>query len=280
MTNRALAFNQFSCRGLVLGELTELCADAGFQGLGLLIECVRELGPTKAHALLRNAGLHPTSLGVEFGVSGVDLEFGVFRRNQVLEAVEFAAELNVPLVIVLGGLGDDRTRSDALAQETEALMHIAERAVTIGARIAVEPLHPMYVALTPLTSVHDAIAIARSHPAIGVVVDTWHVIWSEVALERELIDVRPHLDVVHLSGAERAIPLSEERVMPGEGLPGLVDACASLAIDTDAVWEVEVFRTRATRGDLLRRPLLAARSARKLWSAIETTLEKVGGEYK
>ncbi|WP_235578942.1 MULTISPECIES: sugar phosphate isomerase/epimerase family protein [unclassified Rhodococcus (in: high G+C Gram-positive bacteria)] len=75
----------------------------------------------------------------------------------------------------------DRDLIGARARVPERLAELVPYALERGVRIALEPLHPMFVAdRAVISTLGQALAMAEPHPvkAVGVVIDTFHVWWD------------------------------------------------------------------------------------------------------
>jgi len=80
----------------------------------------------------------------------------------------------------MGGI-PDRDLVGARARVEERLALLVPYALERGVRIALEPLHPMFVAdRVVISTLGQALSMAEPHPAevVGVVVDTFHVWWD------------------------------------------------------------------------------------------------------
>jgi sugar phosphate isomerase/epimerase len=84
-------------------------------------------------------------------------------------------------VLVCGGMvGRDLDGSRAMVEA--AIAELAPYAGERGVRLGIEPLHPMFAAdRSVVSSLTQALGLAGriDHPAVGVVVDAYHVWWEE-----------------------------------------------------------------------------------------------------
>jgi len=238
------ALNQATTKYWPLDELVAGCADAGVRAVGLWREEVEEYGVQKAAALVHDAGLTVSSL----------CRGGFFDKpdwyDENRRALDEAAALGAPsLVLVSGGLSDGSRDVDAArAHIGEAIGRLVPHALSVGVRLAIEPLHPMFCSdRCVVSSLGQALDLAAPHPAeaVGVVIDTYHLWWDDQVWT-----------LIARAGQERRIACFQladwitplpEGVLLGRGLPGT--GCIELgrfaeAVDAagyDGFIEVEVF---------------------------------------
>lgn len=256
------SFNQATAKYWPLPDVVKGCAAQGVQHVGLWREPVAEHGLARSVSLVRDAGLTVTSL-CRGGFFGADDWFDDNRR-----AIDEAAELGAPaLVLVCGGLFG-RTLADARGRVADALAALAPHALDAGVTLAVEPMHPMFCAdRSVVASLAGALALCEPFPpaAVGIALDTYHVWWDERVFEL-IAEAGERIACFQL--ADWVVPLPAD-VLVGRGLPGtghvdfgpLVDAVAAAGY-TGPI-EVEVFNAElwARPGDeVLRDTITAYRS--------------------
>jgi sugar phosphate isomerase/epimerase len=181
-----LSINQETVKQWSLPELAEGCAASGVGSVGLWRAPVQEYGVERAARLMRDNGLTVTSLcrggfftAAEPGPLAVALD-----DNRA--AIDEAATLGTgTLVLVSGGLpAGDRDIAAARERVADAIGVLAPYAAERGVRLAIEPLHPMYASdRCVVSTLGQALDIAERFPAeqVGVVVDTYHLWWDDMA---------------------------------------------------------------------------------------------------
>jgi sugar phosphate isomerase/epimerase len=237
---KRFSFNQATAKYWPLVDVVEGCVAAGVQAVGLWREPVEEYGLGRSAKLVREAGLSVTSL-CRGGFFGADDWLDNNRR-----ALDEAAELGAPaLVLVCGGLFD-RSLAEARARVADGLEALAPHALDVGVTLAVEPMHPMFCAdRSVVASLAGALALCEPFPAkaVGIALDTYHVWWDERVFEL----IASHGDrIACFQLADWVVPLPAD-VLVGRGLPGkghvdfgpLLDAVAAAGY-TGPI-EVEVF---------------------------------------
>jgi sugar phosphate isomerase/epimerase len=236
------SFNQATAKYWPLVDVVKGCADAGVQSIGLWREPVEEYGLSRSAKLVREAGLSVTSL-CRGGFFGADDWLDNNRR-----ALDEAAELGAPaLVLVCGGLFD-RPLTEARARVAAGLEALAPHAMDVGVTLAVEPMHPMFCAdRSVVASLAGALELCEPFPAkaVGIALDTYHVWWDERVFEL----IAAHGDrIACFQLADWVVPLPAD-VLVGRGLPGTghVDFGPLLDAVTAAGYtgpiEVEVFNS-------------------------------------
>jgi len=181
-----LSVNQETVKQWSLPELAAGCAAAGIGSVGLWRAPVQEYGVERAARLMRDSGLTVTSLcrGGFFTAREPELRARALDDNRA--AIDEAAGLATgTLVLVSGGLPTgDRDIAGARERVAEALSVLAPYAAERGVRLALEPLHPMYASdRCVVSTLGQALDIAERFPAeqVGVVVDTYHLWWDDLA---------------------------------------------------------------------------------------------------
>lgn len=184
-----LSLNQKTVDSWSLREAIDGCVAAGLPSIGPWREPVLEVGVTTAADWLRDAGLRVSSVcrGGFFTTS--DPAEQRERHDDNRRALDEAAELGAPcLVLVPGGLpAGDRDLVGARARATAAVEELVPHALEVGVRLAIEPMHPIFAADRGVVStLAQALDMAEPLPveAVGVVVDTFHVWWEPGVAEQ------------------------------------------------------------------------------------------------
>ena len=175
-----LSLNQITTEPWSMEQTVTACERHGIGYIGAWRHKL-ESNAVKASSLIHAAGLQVSSLcrGGWFSAPTAAERQAMIADN--LRAIEEAATLGAPVLVMVAGPANGQTLDDA--RETffdgvAALLPAAEKAqVTLG----IEPLHPMYAAersvVTTLQQAND-LAERLNHPSVGVVVDAFHVWWD------------------------------------------------------------------------------------------------------
>jgi sugar phosphate isomerase/epimerase len=185
-----LSLNQKTVDGWSLREAIDGCVAAGLPSLGAWREPVAEVGVSTAAGWLRDAGLRVSSVCRGGFFTSSDAAEQRERHDDNRRALDEAAELGAPcLVLVPGGLpAHDRDLVGARERAAAAVAALVPHARAVGVRLAIEPMHPIFAADRGVVStLAQALDIAEPLPveAVGVVVDTFHV-WWEPGVEAQI----------------------------------------------------------------------------------------------
>lgn len=224
-----LSINQETVKQWSLPELAKGCAGFGIASVGLWRAPVQEYGVERTARLMREHGLTVTSLcrGGFFTASDPTERAVALDDNRA--AIDEAAALETgTLVLVSGGLpAGDRDIAAARERVADAIGELAPYAAERGVRLAIEPLHPMYAAdRCVVSTLGQALDIAERFPAdhVGVVVDTYHLWWDDLA-PAQIVRAGAGGRIACFQVADWVTPLPEG-VLLGRGQLG--DGCVDL----------------------------------------------------
>ena len=178
-----LSINRWTCRTTPIQEFLEATAANGIESVGLWRQDVEEVGLDALRRRADDAGLRVTSLcrGGFLTVAGGAERTAALDDNR--RAIDETLALGAPtLVMVVGGVTrEDKDIAAARARVAENIASLAPYAEDAGVTLSLEPMHPMFAADRAVLSTTDqALDIAEQvdSPAVGVVVDTYHVWWD------------------------------------------------------------------------------------------------------
>lgn len=213
-----LSLNTATVRGRGLPEVVDACARAGVPWIAPWREQLEALPAARAGRAIADAGLRVSSLcrGGFFPAASADERRA--RIDDNLLAIDEAATLgsNV-LVLVCGGV-PNRDLEGARQMVADGIAAIEPHARARGVRLGIEPLHPMFAAdRSVITTLGEANALAArlDSPAVGVIVDAYHV-WWDPRLREEIAAAARHTLGFHVS--DWIVPLPD--VLDGRGMMG------------------------------------------------------------
>ncbi len=183
-------------------------------------------------------------------------------RELLFEAADVLAPTFIKIASEAG------TRTTCSSRFIGPLRELASEAVEHGTRIAIETMPFSIISTVPMGA---EIVTACGHPAVGLLVDAWHVFRAGTSLDELRAALRPGMVFgVELNDAASAVKgptlfedTVEHRLLCGEGsfdLSGLITLLRDLGFD--GPWGVEIlsksFRALPVRAGLA----AAAESAR------------------
>src|SRR5947209_7251476 len=171
--------------------------------------------------LIRNAGLQVSSLCRGGWFSGPTAEE---RRQRIADnrlAIEQAATLGSPLLVLVCGPANGQTLDDARATVIDGIAEVLPDAEKAGVLLGIEPLHPMYAAdrsvVVTLKQAND-MAIQLASPAAAVVIDAFHI-WWDPEVWTEIQRARGRIAGFHVSDWSVPLPgILMGRSMMGDGV--------------------------------------------------------------
>ncbi len=228
----------------------EQYARAGVGGITVWRDALSGRDPAAVGRRISDAGLEAVSLCRGGFFPAVDR--GVRRKaiEENLRAVDEAAALGAPVVVLVCGADPEQALESSREQIAEGIIAVNERAREVGVRLAVEPLHPMYAdaksAINTMQSAND-LCDRVDDPNVGVAVDVYHVWWDPNATaEIKRCGTAGRLFAFHI--CDWRVPTSDlllDRALMGEGC---IDVPRFRRIvegsGFDGYREVEIFSTR------------------------------------
>jgi sugar phosphate isomerase/epimerase len=223
------SLNQATVKRASLAEAISATQRAGIQSIGVWREPVADIGVDAATRLIADSGLRVSSLcrgGFFTTPEGPERMAALDDNRRAIEETAALAEAGsdgsaAVLVLVAGGLPQgSRDLVGARERVRDALGALEPFAASAGVTLAVEPLHPMFAADRAVVStLGQAIDLAvQAGPAVGVVVDTYHVWWDPEVLEQ--IDRAGRLGrIASYQVCDWVTPLPAD-VLLGRGVPG------------------------------------------------------------
>ncbi|WP_271985855.1 sugar phosphate isomerase/epimerase family protein [Pseudoclavibacter terrae] len=191
-----LSINQATIKHASLREAIDATVRQGVQSIGLWREPVAEAGLVESARMLADSGLRFSSHcrgGFATMTEGPERRAALDdNRRAIDETATLAAAgadgSSASLIIVAGGIPEgSRDLVGARGRLEEAIAELAPEAHAAGVTLVLEPLHPMYASdRAVLSTLKQALDLADrvGSPAVGVVVDSFHVWWDPDAEEQ------------------------------------------------------------------------------------------------
>jgi sugar phosphate isomerase/epimerase len=239
-----LSFNQMTADPWSLEQVVRNCSATGIPYIGVWRH---KLGgdAEKASAMIRREGLRVSSLCRGGWFSAPTAEE---RRKRVADnrlAIQEAAVLGAPVLVIVSGPANGQTLEDARATVLDGLLEVLPDAEKTGVILGIEPLHPMYAAersvVVTLKQAND-LADQLSSSAAGVVIDAFHVWWDPEVIQ-QIAHAQGKIAGFHVS--DWPVPLSGilmGRALMGDGVIELRKLRQAVdATGYDGPIEVEIF---------------------------------------
>ena len=169
-------------------EAAKSFSDEGVKGITVWRDALSNRNIKQSGQLLRDHGLTIVSLcrGGFFPNREKEKRQAAIEDN--LRAIDEAAELGAPLIVLVCGADPSQSLEDSRKQIQEGIETILPQASAAGIKLAIEPLHPMYAdtrsAINTLAQANDMAAQINS-TYVGVAVDVYHL-WWDPFLEQEI----------------------------------------------------------------------------------------------
>lgn len=231
-----LAINELTTYRWSFEEDVLAVAQHGFEGIGLWRPKLMEYGIEKAVELLAEHRLSASSVSWAGGFTGSDGRSFHESLCDALDAVQTAAQVGAPTVILLSGGRNNHTKNHARRMILSAFNELSEAAQAVGVSLAVEPMHPgcgsEWTIVNDVRQTLDVIG-ALQGSNVGLVLDTYHLGFDPNILQW-LPDVVKHIRIVQM-GDGKHLPLGEQnRCLLGDGrvpLKSIVDVLIDCGYD-------------------------------------------------
>jgi sugar phosphate isomerase/epimerase len=169
-------------------EAIKYYAEQGVKGITVWRQALENRSTTEIGKLIRHNDLEIVSLcrGGFFPSLEDSRRRAAVKEN--IAAIEEAAELGAPLIVLVCGADPGQSLSESRIQIQEGIEAILPTAEKYGIRLAIEPLHPMYAdnrsAINTLQQANNMCSKINSS-YLGVTIDVYHL-WWDADLENEI----------------------------------------------------------------------------------------------
>lgn len=176
-----LCVHTITTKGWDLEEAVDRYANAGVSGITVWRQWLEGRDPGKAGESIRAAGLKVVSLCRGGFYPALEQK----SRDEAIEdnkkAIEDAAAMGAPLVVLVCGAVPGQSLVESRKQITDGIAATLPLAESLGIKLAIEPLHPMYAddrsAINSLASANQ-VCDELSHPLVGIAYDVYHLWWD------------------------------------------------------------------------------------------------------
>ena len=245
-----LCVHTITTKGWELEEAVERYAESGVSGVTVWRQWLEGRDPAEAGDRIRAAGLKVVSLcrgGFYPAFEEKDREEAIEENKR---AIEDAAALGAPLVVLVCGAVPGQSLVESRKQITEGIAATLPLAESLGVKLAIEPLHPMYAddrsAINTLASANE-VCDELNHPLVGIAYDVYHLWWDpDLEEQTKRTAQADRLFAYHVCDwMTPTTDLLNDRGLMGEGCIDLRGIRALVEKNGfDGMIEVEVFSNR------------------------------------
>ncbi|MGA2051908.1 MAG: sugar phosphate isomerase/epimerase family protein [Opitutales bacterium] len=249
-----LAIHTITTKPWSLEQACDHYVRAGVSGITVWREALEGRDPAAAGHRLTDAGLAVVSLARGGFFPARDAAGRQQAIDENRRCLDQAAALGAPVVVLVCGAVPGQPLAESRRQIAEGIAAVLPHARSVGVKLAIEPIHPMYAdvrsAVNTLKQANDL--AAQFDHFVGVAVDTFHTWWDD-QLETEIArsGLLGKLFAFHVSDWRTPmVDLLNDRGLMGEGcipirqIRGWVEDAGFRGFN-----EVEIFSTRYWAGD-------------------------------
>jgi sugar phosphate isomerase/epimerase len=218
---KRLSLNQMTTNNWTLPEAVAGCQRAGLGEIGLWRDKIQAYGLEESRRLLAESGLHVSSLcrGGWFPAGSKAERQARIDDNR--RAIEEAVTVGAKVLVLVCGPAADKDIAAGRAMVEEAITVLLPEAEKAGVQLGIEPLHPMFAAersvIVSLAEANWLVEKLRS-PALGVVIDVYHV-WWDADIYEQIARAAGHILGFHISDWPIPLPdILQGRAMMGDGV--------------------------------------------------------------
>ncbi|MFZ6000283.1 MAG: sugar phosphate isomerase/epimerase family protein, partial [Bacteroidota bacterium] len=225
-------------------------AAAGVKGITVWRDALAGRNIRQTGDMIRSSGLSVVSLCRGGFFPSVDASKRKLALDDNRKAIEEAAELGAPMIVLVCGADPGQSLDDSRKQIRDGIAEILPQAKAAGVKLAIEPLHPMYAdtrsAVNTLAQANDMAEQLQSS-LVGVAVDVYHL-WWDPALQQEIKRCGDHKNLFAFHICDWNVPTTDflwDRGLMGEGcIP--VSRIRGWVEETgfDGFYEVEIFSNK------------------------------------
>lgn len=230
-------------------------AAAGVKGITVWRDALEGRDIKQTGNMLREEGLSIVSLCRGGFFPAADKNKRKIAIDDNRRAIEEAAALGAPLIVLVCGADPTQSLDDSRRQIQDGIAAVLDEASAAGVKLAIEPLHPMYAdtrsAINTLAQAND-MAEALHSPWVGIAVDVYHL-WWDPSLEQEIKRCGQQHNLLAFHVCDWNVPTSDmllDRGLMGEGcIPIRKIRSWVEATGFNGFNEVEIFSTRFWKED-------------------------------
>jgi sugar phosphate isomerase/epimerase len=172
-----------------LRKCVENYSATGIHGITIWRNVLEGQNLKEAKAILDDFGMNVVSIARGGFFPSIEREKRQHAIDDNLLAIEQAAEVGAPLIVLVCGADGKQPLEKSREQIKEGIVKILPQAKAAGVKLAIEPLHPMYAgdrsAINTLAQANQMAEEINSE-FVGIAVDVYHLWWDNT-LQQEMI---------------------------------------------------------------------------------------------
>ncbi len=218
---KRLSLNQITTEQWNLKEAVEGSLRHDIEWISVWRHKIEEIGLKTSKRLIQDSGLKVSSVCRGGMFPAPTAKERAERIDDNKRAIEEASELGTDTLVLVCGPSPDRDLCTARKWVEEGIDQLVPFAKDHGVKLAIEPLHPMFVAdRSVINTLEQATTMAQKHAAdeVGVIVDVYHVFWDP-NLYHEIKRAEGRILGFHVS--DWKVPMADMfkgRAMMGDGV--------------------------------------------------------------
>lgn len=176
-----LCVHTFTTKPWSIEECIRNYQKAGVHGITIWRNVLENKKLSEIRKQLDDSDLEVVSLCRGGFFPSIDSRKRISAIEDNLRAIEQAAALGAPLIVLVCGSDRDQSLSNSREQIKEGILKILPYAKAAGVKLAIEPLHPMYAAdRSAVNTIRQANEMAADINSewVGVAVDVYHLWWD------------------------------------------------------------------------------------------------------
>lgn len=217
-------------------EFVRLAGRLGYGGVDVNLDAAKQQGVEKTRALLQELKLRPGVIGFPVRFTADDAAF-YEGMKQLSETAEFAAAIDCPRMMAVMPPSSATPKAEFRQLLKDRLSAVSEVLLRSKARLGLEFLGPLHFRMRQpyefIWRMDELLQFATEcGPAIGLTLDAWHWHHARASAADILAAGKSRIVHVHVSDAKAQPPeevRDNQRLMPGEGVIGLITFFRSLA---------------------------------------------------
>jgi len=243
-----LAIHTMTTKPWDLPTAVKKYSQAGVGGLGLWRQWLEGRTLEASKALLDDHGIKAVSLvrgGFFPGLTPAERSASLDDNRRALDE---AAAIGAPQLVLVCGARPDQSLSENRRQIMEGIAACIDHAASVGVKLSIEPLHPMYAdcrsAVNTIGQCNDIID-QLGEAWVGIAADVYHI-WWDPNLEQEIRRAGKRILGFHV--CDWLTPTQDflnDRGLMGEGCIDIRDIREQVETAGFSGWiEVEIFSSR------------------------------------